>query len=243
MALFTVPELEGYVPLLRSCAPGQHGIGDLSELLKKIPFWIIAWGVDLQIDPNATPLLAKPFSKELRKWLKVNRSNVAQFGERVAKSFRDFPSVNILPEDQPLDSEGRDKTLCALILFRDLGRAGIHAVVIIGFLLKFLGSAVQAAPKDAAPSNTASFYAVRSVAVTCVFWMIAQIDALLGDSALSIRDDASRSSIFSGAKMLCEYVTMGRKALEKSSGFRSPELGPVHYFGITARNWHEVAIR
>ena len=44
-------------------------------------------------------------------------------------------------------------------------------------------------------------------------------------------------------KMLCEYLKMGRKSLDENIEFRSPELGPVHFFGITARNWHEVAIR
>ena len=109
--------------------------------------------------------------------------------------------------------------------------------------MKFLGSSLQNAPENVAPSIKAHFYGSRVVAVTCVFWMIAQIDVLLGESPLSIRDEACRSSIYAGAKMLCEYLKMGRKSLDENIEFRSPELGPVHFFGITARNWHEVAIR
>ena len=125
MESFVIPELKVYAELLRSCAPGQQGFGDLSELLKKIPFWMIVWGVDLQIDQKAKPPFSKPVSGKLRKWLKGNRKTIAQLGPVFVKHFGNCPPLEI-PDDRPLDSDGRDKILATVLRFRDLGRRGFR---------------------------------------------------------------------------------------------------------------------
>ncbi len=239
-----IPGFDDFRKLLQSCAPGQKGFGDLCEQLKKVPIWFIGWSLNLETDRQAIPFgLSKADAKAFRRWAKKNPDKIAAIrplGAQMIEFFGSCPLIGVQPDELNKVTK-TDRVLLAIVQFREMGRNGLFVLIALGIFLKALTMPVQSSPDD--EEVPARFYAIRCLAISCILMMLSKCDQIMADGAVSVRDEASRSAIFSGAKLLCEYAKMAREALNSTNDLRNPELGPTSFLGITAQSATEIAIR